>query len=259
MTATKTKISNVSPLENNWEIKDRTYVLTNNRAPITWTIQTKGSPRKPLLWFNELTGENREMRLASNFPSIFVDEQKGTALLEHIIFEDGVVFVPRNKQNVQKMMSLYHPLIGVLWEEIDEVKDAEDEVDYIEYELHALNLVQDLEIGHLEAIMRTEMGSGVSKMASKELKRDAYHFARSNPKLFIELSEDEDLQLRNLANRAVETGIIKLTDENTVFKFANGKKIMTVPFDQNAYGALAQYFKTDDGLDLMKSITKKLS
>lgn len=34
---------------------------------------------------------------------------------------------------------------------------------------------------------------------------------------------------------------------------------MTVPFDQHPYGALAQYFKTDEGIDLMKSITKKLS
>jgi len=103
------------------------------------------------------------------------------------------------------------------------------------------------------------MGSEVSKMGSKELKRDAFVFARNNPMLFIELSEDEDLQLRNLANRAVEASLIKLTDENTVFKFANGKKILTVPFEQHPYGALAQYFKTDEGLDLMKSISKKLN
>ena len=55
-------------------------------------------------------------------------------------------------------------------------------------------------------------------------------------------------------------GILKLTDDNTVFKFAtNGKKIMTVPFDQHPYAALASYFKTDEGVDLMKSIIKKLS
>jgi hypothetical protein len=50
-----------------------------------------------------------------------------------------------------------------------------------------------------------------------------------------------------------------LTDDNTVFKFANGKKILTVPFDQHPYTALSQYFKTDEGIDLMKSLTKKLS
>ena len=107
--------------------------------------------------------------------------------------------------------------------------------------------------------MRTELGSGVSSMSSRELKRDAYRFAKSQPALFIEISQDEDIKLRNLANRAVEAGIIMLTDDNTVFKFANGKKILTVPFDQHPYSALSQYFKTDEGIDLMKSLTKKLS
>jgi len=129
----------------------------------------------------------------------------------------------------------------------------------MELEIEALSLVRSLDIEHLEAIMRTELGSSVATMTSKELKRDAYRFAQNNPTLFIELSEDEDIKLRNLANRAVESGILQLTDENTVFKFPNGKKVMTVPFDQHPYGALAQYFKTDEGVDLMKSIMKKLS
>ena len=134
-----------------------------------------------------------------------------------------------------------------------------DEVDNIEFELEALNLVKSLDIEHLEAVMRTELGSAVANMSTKELKRDAYLFARKDPELFLEVSKDEDIKLRNLANRAVERGIIELTDDNTIFRFANGKKIMQVPFDQNPYGALAQYFKTDPGVDLMKSITKKLS
>ena len=142
---------------------------------------------------------------------------------------------------------------------LDEEVIAKDEVDNIEFELEALNLVRTLDIEHLEAIMRTELGSTVATLSSKELKRDAYNFAKSDPQLFIELSKDEDIKLRNLANRAVEVGILQLTDDNTVFKFANGKKVMTIPFDQHPYAALAQYFKTDEGVDLMKSITKKLS
>ena len=156
-------------------------------------------------------------------------------------------------------MSLYHPQAGMLWTEIDEVKEASDEIESLELELEALNLVRTLDVEHLEAIMRTELGSTVSSLTSKELKRDAYRFAQDDPALFIELSQDEDIKLRNLANRAVEIGLLNLTDDGTVFKLANGKKVMTVPFDQHPYGALAQYFKTDEGVDLMKSIMKKLS
>ena len=215
---TKTRVPKI---EKNWQIKDRTYILTGGKSPLSWTIQSKHTARKPLLWFDEE--------------------------------------VPKHQQSLQKLLSLYHPKAGELWEEIDEEVIAKDEVDNIEFELEALNLVRTLDIEHLEAIMRTELGSTVSTLSSKELKRDAYNFAKNDPKLFIELSKDDDIKLRNLANRAVEVGILQLTDDNTVFRFANGKKVMTVPFDQHPYGALAQYFKTDEGVDLMKSITKKLS
>jgi len=256
MNATKTKIPSI---EKNWEIKDRTYVLANGKSPISWTIQTKHTARKPLLWFDEETGINREIRYATNQRSLFVDEQDGTATLAHAVFLDGVMYVPKEDQNLQKLLSLYHPQKDELWTEIDEVKEAKDEIDILELELEALNLVHEIDIEHLEAIMRTELGSSVAKLSSKELKRDAYKFAKSNPNLFLELAEDEDIKLRNLANRAVEVGILQLTDDNTVFKFANGKKVLTVPFEQHPYAALAQYFKTDEGVDLMKSITKKLS
>tara|TARA_Y100000004_G_scaffold54124_1_gene60267 strand:- start:479 stop:1249 length:771 start_codon:yes stop_codon:yes gene_type:complete len=256
MNATKTKVPSI---EKNWEIKDRTYVLANGKSPISWTIQTKHTARKPLLWFDEETGVNREIRYATNQKSLFVDEQDGTATLAHAVFLDGVMYVPKEDQNLQKLLSLYHPQKDELWTEIDEVQEAKDEIDVLELELEALNLVHEIDIEHLEAIMRTELGSSVAKLSSKELKRDAYKFAKSNPNLFLELAEDEDIKLRNLANRAVEVGILQLTDDNTVFKFANGKKVLTVPFEQHPYAALAQYFKTDEGVDLMKSITKKLS
>jgi hypothetical protein len=123
-----------------------------------------------------------------------------------------------------------------------------------------MRLVQELEIEHLEAILRTEVGSDINSMSSKEIKRDCYLFAKNEPQLFIEIANDEDIKLRNLANRAVETSIVNLTDDNTVFKWAsNGKKIMTVPFDEHPYTAFARFLKTDEGVDVMKAITKKLS
>ncbi len=256
---TMTKKSSVPEIEKNWEYKDRTYILKGEFSPVSYTIQGRHTPRKPLMWFDEGLKINREIRLATNQKSLFVDEQDGFVTLTHIMFQDGVLNVPRTEINMQKLLSIYHPDKDKVWEEVDVRKKAADEIDLLEYELKALNLVQELDIDHLEAIMRTELGSSVGSMSSKELKRDAYKFAKKDPSLFIELSQDEDIKLRNLANRAVEQGIIMLTDDNTVFKFANGKKIMTIPFDQHPYGALAQYFKTDDGVDLMKSLTKKLA
>lgn len=259
MTTKTQKVSSTIAVDENWEYKDRTYVLLGDNAPVTYTIQAKHTPRKPLLYWDEGLKINREIRLATNQKSLFVDEQDGYVTLTHILFQDGSLFVPRSETNLQKLLSVYHPWNGKLWREIDLGKIAADEIDVLEFELEALGLVKTLDINHLEAIMRTELGATVSTMTSKELKRDAYKFAKKDPSLFIELSQDEDIKLRNLANRAVEQGIISLADDGTVFKFANGKKIITVPFDQHPYAALSQYFKTDDGVDLMKSLLKKLN
>ena len=237
----------------NWELKDRTYLL-RGMSPLTYKIRSKG-----FLWFDEDKGINREIRYATNQNSLFVDEQDKHAVLGHVIFNDGALFVPKSQPQLQLLLSVYHPQANVKWMEVDEAKDAEDEIDTLELQLKALNLVGELEIDHLEAIMRTEHGGSVTTMSSKELKRDAYRFAKNDPKLFLELSEDDDLKLRNLASRSVEAGILKLTDDGTVFKLAKtGKKLLTVPFDTNPYAALSQYFKTDEGVGLMKSIIKKL-
>ena len=96
-------------------------------------------------------------------------------------------------------------------------------------------------------------------MTSKEIKRDLLLFARKNPSLFVELANDENVQLRNLAIKAVEAGIISLAQDQRTFNWtSNNKKLMTVPFDENPYSAMAAFFKTDEGVEIFKSIEKKL-
>ena len=78
--------------------------------------------------------------------------------------------------------------------------------------------------------------------------------------MFIALANDENVVLRNFAIKATETGIIKLADDQRTFKWGtNGRKLMTVPFDENPYSAMASFFKTDEGLEIYRSIEKKLS
>jgi hypothetical protein len=39
---------------------------------------------------------------------------------------------------------------------------------------------------------------------------------------------------------------------------SNDRKLMNIPFDENAYSALAAWFKTDEGVEVLQSIQKKL-
>ncbi len=237
----------------NWEIKDRSYVL-KGMSPLSYTVGCRGK-----LWWDEKNGVNREIRYALNQDSPFMDEQKGPIRLGHITFTDGVLHVSRTNQALQKLLSIYHPSANNKWSEVNPEAEAADEVDIIEIELDALDLARELEVDHLEAVLRAEMGSGVNKLSVKELRREGYRFARTNPSLFTELANDEDIKLRHLANQAVEMKILHLAENNTVFKWSSNKrKVFTIPHDENPYKALAQHFLTDEGSEVMKSILKKL-
>ena len=243
--------------EKNWESKDRTYIL-NGKSPLTWTIQTKHTRKKPLLWFDEENGINKEIRYATNQNSLFVDEQDGYVTMGHVFFEDGMLIVPKAQVQLQKLLSLYHPHAEKQWKEMKPEKAAMDAVQVAELTLDALNLVGELEEDNLIAILRTEHGSAVNSWTPTQVKRMGFAMANKNPKLFIELSNDEEIQLRNVAIRATEAGIVLLTNNNTTFVTKSGKKLFTVPFDENPYQAFARWFKTDDGVDAYKSIEKKL-
>ena len=247
------------PVEITWEVKDRIYYLKGDETPLTLTIPSKHTKKHALLYFDEDLKKQKEIRYATNQDSCFVDEQKGEATIGHITFENGDLRVSKEKQNLQKLLSLYHPLRNKLYAEFDAIEVAEDELDILELQVEALNAAMAIEVDQAEAILRVEIGSKVSEMSSKEIRRDLLLFARNNPSLFIELANDENVQLRNLAIRAVELGIMTLSQDQRTFNWAsNNKKLMTIPFDENPYSAMAAFFKTDEGIEVFKSIEKKI-
>jgi len=127
-------------------------------------------------------------------------------------------------------------------------------------EIEALNAAKNIDIDLAEAVMRVEIGSKVSDMSSKELRRDLLLYARRNPSLFLELVKDDNVQLRNFGIKATELNIIKLSHDQRTFTWVtNGRKLMTVPFDEHPYSALASWFKTDEGMEVYTNIEKRLS
>ena len=243
------------PKKNGWEIKDRLYVLKHEKTPLSYSIKTSG-----INYFDEELGYERELKYTANQMTSFVDEMKGEQRLEHIIFRNGSLFVPKNKVVLQKLLSLYHPMKDKLFEEVNKVADAVNEIDFLEMEIAALNAAQSLDIDMAEAVMRVEKGSEVSNMSSKELKRDLLLYAKKNPRLFLDLVNDENVMLRNFGIKATEMGILKLSSDQRTFSWgSNDRKLMNVPFDEHPYSALAAWFKTDEGMEIYSNIEKRLN
>jgi len=170
------------------------------------------------------------------------------------------LFVEKEKTVLQKLLSLYHPHKDGIYEEYKPEGIAADEIEVLDMQVDALIAARNIDIDMAEAIMRVEQGSKVSDLSSKELKRDLLVFARNNPKLFLELADDENVMLRNFGIKAVEAGILRLSSDQRNFLWgSNGRKIMTIPFDEHPYTALAHWFKTDEGMEIYTNIEKRLN
>jgi len=243
------------PKKPSWEIKDRMYYLKGNKKPLSRMIKSAG-----LYFFDEKKGYERELKYCENQKTVFVDEMQGDQRLSHIVFRNGHLFVPKEKTVLQKFLSLYHPSRDQMFYEDKPVENASKVVDFIELEIEALMAAQQLDIDTAEAVMRVEIGSKVSDMSSKELKRDLLLYAKKNPGLFLELINDENVVLRNIGIRATEMGLLKLSSDQRTFSWgSNNRKLMNVPFDEHPYSALAAWFKTDEGMEIYSNIEKRLN
>jgi len=243
------------PKKDTWEVKDRMYYLLYGRSPLSKSIKTTN-----IHWFDEEKGYERELKHTSNQRTCFVDEMIGDQRLDHIIFRNGSISVPKTKTVLQKLLSLYHPDKDVIFSEFKPVQEATSEIDVLEMEIKALNAAQNLDVDMAEAVMRVELGSKVSGMSSKELKRDLLLYAKRNPTLFLELVNDENVVLRNFGIKATEMGILKLSSDQRTFSWgSNDRKLMNVPFDEHPYSALASWFKTDEGMEIYSNIEKRLN
>ena len=127
-------------LEDNWVIKDRVYYLRNKKSPLTHIIKAAD-----IYYFDEEKGYQRELKYTRNQQTPFVDEMKGEQRLEHIIFEKGNLFVPKQKTVLQKLLSLYHPHKDILFEEYKPIKQAASEIDYF----NIMKLLAPCTIKHL--------------------------------------------------------------------------------------------------------------
>jgi len=238
-----------------WEIKDRVYNLKGNKRPISYMLKSSN-----IYYFDKEKGYERELKYCQNQKTSFVDEMQGDQRLEHIIFRNGSLYVEKEKTTLQKLLSLYHPQKNKSYTEYEPVKEAASEIEILELEADAIVIAREMDIDLAEAIMRVEKGSEVSSMSSKELKRDLLLFARNNPSLFLELAADDNVQLRNFGIKASELGIIKLSQDQRRFLWgSNDRPIMTVPFDEHPYTALAHWFKTDEGMEIYSNIEKRLN
>ena len=209
------------------EIKSRVYRLTRGAAPLSFMLPSKSSKRRPLLHFDEETGQNREIRYATNQQSPFKDEQDGNAIVTPIIFESGLLRVPKQNQALQMFLA-YHPLNGKKFEEVDTAQDAAKEVEAMSVEVDALIAAKSMGLEQMESVGRVILAGDVNKMSTSELKRDMLVYARNYPAEFLQALDDPSLKLYSTIQKCFDERLIAYRNKNKDVYFnlpSNKKKI----------------------------------
>jgi hypothetical protein len=239
---------------------DKAYRLKKQNSPLTFMLPTRNTKRYPLLWFDEESGVNRTLRYARNQKSPFEDEQDGNAIVEPIIFEDGMLYVPKNNQVLQKFL-YYHPMNGLKYEEVNDEKDASEDVETLNLEVDALIEARQLTIEQLENICSVIFGIDTSKVSTAEMKRDVLVYARNYPEDFLDIVRDPELKLQAKVRMMFDAGIIQFRKNQKEVWYntsTNKKKMLTVPFGEDGYFTVATYFQTDEGVEALKVLEKLL-
>ena len=242
--------------------ENKAYRLTGDQYPLSYMLASRHSSRSPLLHFDDEQGINRPLRYARNQRSPFEDEQDGNAILEPIVFEDGMLMVEKQNQVLQQFLH-YHPSNGMVFEEINNSRDASLELEYVEAELNAQIEAKKIttDVNKLTSVCRVLMGNGIDNMTIPELKRDILLYAKARPEDFMNTVNDPMLELMDTIHQFMMAGFIAYRNNNKDVYYNlpnNKKKMLTVPYGEDPNYIIASFMQSDEGLEVFKLLKNKL-
>ncbi len=236
---------------------DKLYKLRRDVAPLSYILPSRNSHRHPLMYFDGTS--NRALRYSPNQKTPFEDEQDKNVILEPIIFEDGFLKVSKTNPVLQWFLDI-HPDKGLKFEVVDNEKDAETELEVMNYEVDALIAAKQLGLNDLERIGRVILGRDVTKMSTAELKRDVLVYARNNPKGFLDTLNDPMTNMSATVALMFDKGVLGYRAGKDVhFNLPNNKKrMLTVPYGEDRDYIVASYLQSDEGLETFKLLEPML-
>ena len=239
---------------------DKVYKLKKG-TPLSYSLASRNHPRFPLMWFDETKNQNRALRYAINQKSPFEDEQDGNAIMEPIMFEDGFLSVSRTNPVLQEFLH-YHPLNCIVFTEIDEQKEANEEVADMNVEIDALLAARELSVEQIETLTRVMFGKDPSVIPTEILKRDILVYAKTEPIEFLNILNDPELQFQAKVRLFFEHRLLALRNNDREVWFntsTNKKKMLSIPFGEDPYEMTGHFLQSDEGLDSLKMLEAILS
>ena len=246
------------PELDNWEEKDRVYVLIQGKKAASYGIRNRHKPNSPLTYVHPITRATHALRYATNQPSFFVDKQSkeaGSVTLGVIVVRGQNLFVPKSNIKLQQFLHI-HPDKNIVFKELNPEEDAKKELEMSDLRFEAERLVRQLEPASQKTIAQLVCANYAEDWGSIKTKDELIKAIPKNAKWIKTLAEDDRLPLKGLAKEACIKGFIKYED----YKFIdeNEKVILEVNRAENEWDAIARYFLSSKGRTTKEYLEEKV-
>ena len=212
----------------------------------------------PVSVYDEETDSIRAIRYIPKEDSIYMEDQTSKPMKKPIIFENGRLWVARNKPNLKKFMDL-HPLNqangGSTFKKVDLSKSA------------AVDLKQEYEVIDALALIRQKPLTEVLTVATAyamdtdrpvdEIKHDLIQYAKKNPKAFVEAFDNPVIETKAIIKKAMTSGIIK-HDAGHMKWVDNNGHILAIPVGQDPMEVFGRWCMTETGSVVLNEIKRQL-
>jgi hypothetical protein len=155
-----------------------------------------------------------------------------------------------------------HPLNGEVFRELNEEKEANDDIETLNIELDAQIAAREMKLETMESVGRLLYGPSVDNMTTPELKRDILLYARRYPVQFLEMVNDPDLEDSAMASKALSAGLFAMRNNNREIWFnmtGNKRKLMNIQPGDDPVSVLTNFFESEEGKPIAEMVQSKLS
>jgi hypothetical protein len=247
----KVETSDILPEFENWEYRDRIYVLCTGFSSLSHGIRDRHKKNSALMY------KGRSLRFSTSQASFFMDEQKGDVLTCYLSIQEGKLFVEKENSHLQKFLAI-HPDNGIVFKEHNPKEEAKLAYDTQNKKLDAHFLSREIETASLEAIATLMCKDYLESWDIYTVKKQLYLEIEANPDLFIKLANDKSLKYKSIGKTAVFRGLLRYDN----FRFTDEKDNLVCESGRNEldpYGALATYFSTtSEGRNLYEYLIRKI-
>jgi len=208
--------------------------------------------------YDPQTNTNRQIRFCPNEPSVFADEQSTLAVRQHVVFENGMLYVAPENPTLMKFLEL-HPGNtangGGIFEEVNTEHKAQIDVD-IEFIMHdAIGMVRNKSIDDL---LPVAIYLGIdTNQKNAEIKRELLLEAKANPQRFLSLFDNPTVKARATVKKAIDYQILK-DKEDGMYWFDSGRLIVSTPAGQDTIEVMTRFCLSEKGSILFNELQDTL-